>query len=167
MRVDKLTKAQAASITDYLRPPYKMIWEIGITTGLRVSDILQLTYHQIQQRDVRIRERKTDKIRRIYIRKHIAQDIALYCIRHKIIDDDRVFAVSRQQVWRAFKRAGARAGIDVNIGSHTMRKTYSALYIQSGHSIRDLQQRLNHDNITDTINYLLSNNEIGDPKHET
>lgn len=164
MRVDKLTKAQAASIADYLRPPYRMIWEIGITTGLRISDILQLTYRQIRRRDIKIRERKTGKIRRIYIRKHIAQDINLYCTRHKIIDDDRVFSVSRQQVWRALKRAAARAGIDVNIGSHTMRKTYSALYIQSGHSIRDLQQRLNHDNITDTINYLLSNNEIGGSK---
>lgn len=161
MRVDKLTKAQAASITDYLRPPYKMIWEIGITTGLRVSDILQLTYHQIQQRDVRIRERKTDKIRRIYIRKHIAQDVDRYCKRHNIYDNDRVFVVSRQQVWRAIKRAAARANIDVNVGSHTMRKTYSALYIQSGHNIRDLQKRLNHDNLSDTVNYLLSNNDIG------
>ena len=78
-----------------------------------------------------------------------------------LVGMDNLFDVSRQSVWKAFKKAANRAEINTNIGTHTMRKTYSKKYIEKGHNLLELQQRLNHSKIIDTIGYITSNSDLG------
>ena len=163
MRVDIIDKDHAKQIHDYLDHDknYQLIWDIGISTGLRISDILRLTVKQCRQKKSRIYEQKTGKLRIIYMRQDIRTRANKIAVERGLTPNQRVFDVSRQSAWRHIKHAAERAGIDTNIGTHTMRKTYSGNYIAKGYTIQDLQQRLNHTHITDTIGYLTSNQSLG------
>lgn len=160
MRVDILSKADAARVREYIRAPdILLIWDIGTSTGLRISDILQLTAKQLTKPDAYIKEQKTGKIRRIYVRKSIRRKVSAL-MQAGLPPDGKVFSVSRCQVWRDIKDAARRAGVQTNVGTHTMRKTYAKAYACK-HGIAALQQRLNHDKIADTLGYITSNTDLG------
>ena len=121
MRVDGISKTKYNKVEYNLKPPFTLMWRLGYATGLRISDILKLTPKKINANRPYIVEQKTGKKRRLYIRKELLIDINKYVEKHKIKPDDRIFNFSRVTAWRAFKRASQDAGIDLNLGTHTMR----------------------------------------------
>lgn len=161
MRVDILDKADCAKVADCLQGEMLLIWQIGVTTGLRISDILNLKAYQLSKADIRICEKKTGKRKRIYISVAIRKSVKQMIVKRNIQPYEKVFTVSRQTVWRAFKRASAKAGVKTNVGTHTMRKSYSKAYIDKGHSIYELQKKLNHYKFQDTIGYITDNKTLG------
>lgn len=159
IRVDILNENEVKAIHAFLYKndkPMDLIWIIGISTGLRISDILKLKYRQLLQRTAQITEQKTRKKRRIYIRKYIRATASIYAEMHIINYDIAFKEYDRKYVYRHFKRAAKKCEIDKNIGTHSMRKSYAADYI-THNSIYDLQNRLNHNVISDTINYTIPN----------
>ena len=159
IRVDILTQQEVNNIHTYLinnDKPIDLIWAIGITTGLRISDILTLKYKQLLQRTATITEKKTQKKRRIYIQQYIRATARIYADMHIINTNIAFSKYNRKYIYRHIKKAAERCGIDKNIGTHSMRKSYAAKYI-THNSIYDLQHRLNHNIINDTINYTLPN----------
>ena len=161
LRVDILTPEQAARVRAYIRSPdVKIIWDIGISTGLRISDILALRADKLTKPDCYIREQKTGKVRRIYIRKSIRAYFLTKIESGLMRPQSRAFSISRSQVWRDIKDAGERAGIQTNLGTHTMRKTYAKTYAQKK-GVYELKKRLNHDKLSDTIGYITSNADLG------
>lgn len=140
-----------------LKTPYKEIWEIGCSTGLRVSDIISLTVGQIRTEKPTIREQKTGKSKRIYIPKKTREKL-IEKTRHKK-DDEFVFSsnsksghITRQAVFKAFKKASAN--ININVGTHTMRKNYAIKMACKGKGLQYVQKKLNHNNIAETLLYL-------------
>lgn len=81
--------------------------------------------------------------------------------KYNLSKNDLMFDRSRQQVWRVIKAAGRKAQIKTNIGTHTMRKTYSKEYIAKGYTVDELQEKLNHKNRNDTLGYLTTNKDLG------
>lgn len=161
MRVDILTSEQAARVRSCIRSPdVRIIWDIGVSTGLRVSDILTLKASKLTKPDCYLREQKTGKIRRIYIRKSIRSYFMAKIESGAMCPQSRAFSISRSQVWRDIKNAGERAGVKTNIGSHTMRKTYAKTYAKK-RGVYELKKRLNHDKLSDTIGYITSNSDLG------
>lgn len=149
------------AVADRLKGQYLLIWLVGCSTGLRISDILCLTVRQLTREYTWITERKTHKRRRIYIRQSLRSQVAEYAAKHGLKPDSKVFTVSRQTVWKHIKRAAEREGIRTNVGTHTMRKTYSKAYIEKGYSLDELHERLNHTHMSDTIGYVTSNQQLG------
>lgn len=138
-----------------LQSPYSEIWEIGCSTGLRVSDIISLKVGQIRKEKPTIREQKTGKAKRIYIPKR-TRDKLIKRVSHKE-DNDYVFSsqsksghLTRQAVFKAFKKAGA----GVNVGTHTMRKNYALKMAHKGKGLQYVQKKLNHQNLGETLLYL-------------
>lgn len=161
MRVDILTPEQAAHVRSCIRSPdVKVIWDMGVSTGLRISDILALRVDKLTKKDCYIREQKTGKIRRIYIRKSIRSYFIAKLDSGAMHPQSRAFSISRSQVWRDIKDAAKRAGVQTNVGSHTMRKTYAKAYAQKK-GVYELKKRLNHDKLADTIGYITSNADLG------
>lgn len=161
MRVDILDKTDCEKIADCLQGEMLLIWQIGISTGLRISDILNLKAYQLIKSDIRIHEKKTGKRKRIYISVAIRASVKQMIVKRNIQPYEKVFTVSRQTVWRALKRASVKAGVKTNVGTHTMRKSYSKAYIDKGHSIYELQKKLNHHKFQDTIGYITDNKTLG------
>lgn len=158
MRVDLLEKKEAEKIVKGLSPPYDLIWDIGYSTGLRISDVLNLKAAIAGKSYVYVTEQKTGKKRRIYIRKKIREQIASHVRRFVLPKEAPLFSCSRQTVWRNFKKAST--GIGKNVGTHSMRKSYALQCLKKSHSLQTLQKNLNHSMQADTINYIMSNEEI-------
>lgn len=161
MRVDVLTAHEAQSILNVLHGQVRLIWLIGCSTGLRISDILSLRAYQLHKPRAYIKEQKTGKRRRLYIRRNVIKEVMLYQREYGITDKGRLFNISRQGVWIALKKAASKAGVRRNIGSHTMRKYYAVSHIEKGYDLHDLQARLNHSHLSDTIGYITSNENLG------
>ena len=161
MRVDLLYPDECAAIERALKGQFRVIWIIGLSTGLRISDILMLKPQNFKGDRFYIREKKTGKLRRVYVRKKVKKVVEDFAASRSINDNDYLFSASRQAVWCGFKRAAHRAEIKKNIGTHSMRKSYSIAHIRKGYDISDLQSRLNHSRLGDTIGYITSNEALG------
>ena len=161
IRVDILSKEQVLQLRECLKGEYLLIWDIGYTTGLRISDILQITANQSVKSQIYVTEKKTGKKRKVYLSKSIRETSQKRIDKLKLKPYQPLFNVTRQAVWKTFKRAAIRANINTNVGTHTMRKSYSKRYMQKGHTIKELQKRLNHSHFSDTIGYITTNADMG------
>jgi integrase len=143
---------------------------IGINTGLRVSDILQLKVIDIKDTDhIYLREDKTKKKRNVSI-KSIQADINAYI---KGMDNDDWLFPSRKgdnpitevQAYRSLVKAGEM--VDLNhIGTHTMRKTFGYHYYKKHKDVAWLQEIFNHSAPSITKRYIgITQDEIDDSMH--
>lgn len=109
-----------------------ILFLIGIHTGLRVSDLLQLETQTIiklkrnKRKEFKIKEGKTKKERMINLTS-IFDEIYLYA---QILENTWLFPsrkgnqpISKIQAYRQLQKAGDFAGVE-SIGTHTMRKTF-------------------------------------------
>lgn len=148
----------------YLKSPYTEIWQIGCATGLRISDIISLKVSQIKTEKPTIHEQKTGKPKRIYIPRKVRTELIKMCAGKS--DNEFVFSsksktghLTRQAVFKAFKKASKTAQTKKNIGTHSMRKNYALKQFQKEHNLRYVQTKLNHDNMAETALYLLDEKE--------
>lgn len=157
MRTNALDTCEWQVLQRLLMPANALIVEIMLYTGLRVSDVLNITTAQLAQGEFTVEESKTGKLKLVALPADLlarvkAQSGAIwaftsprYLWRHR----------TRQAVWADVKRAAKAMRIDLNVAPHSARKSYACdLYRQSG-SLVDVQTALNHDRLATTIIYLL------------
>lgn len=143
-----------------LKEPYKTIYEIGVANGLRISDILKLKTKVLKVQKPTIREQKTGKSKRLYIPAKTRRKMDLMARNSPnqyifFSTSSKTGHITRQAVYEHFKTAGKKAGIKVNIGTHTMRKNYAYKAFQKSHNIKKVQKKLNHSNTADTALYII------------
>lgn len=157
-----------------------MLLVLGICTGLRVSDIVRMRLGDIVGTDGTFRigidtvMKKTHGVVHINFNKvcykavldwlrsvgknpeHLcAADLDMW-----LANKDRAGtkAVAEDRLYRIIKRAAADAGIPYNVGSHTMRKTFSRIWYENNKSnpnaIYVLQKMLGHKSIESTLHYI-------------
>lgn len=143
---------------------YLCIYEIGLSSGLRVSDIIKLKKETVLKtnRPV-ITAQKTGKKKRIYINKKtlaliekiISQDFSGSEFLFPSPKDPRLH-ISRQAVYKAFTRVAKIVGISHKVGTHCMRKKYAQKQFKKAHGdIFALQKAMQHDKTGDTAMYLV------------
>lgn len=130
---------------------------IGLNTGLRMSDILNLKVAQVRYQDVvQITEKKTKKRRLILLTRLRPQ------INHYIEDlpDSEYLFTNRQHhplsvnaVYKLFQTI-ARKMNRADIGTHTLRKTFGYHYYQQTHDIGTLMMIFNHSSEAITKRYI-------------
>jgi len=141
-----------------------LLFAAGTTTGLRIGDLLKITHAQMRKEKTTITESKTGKKRTI---KWHATVKELY---NELASEDAtgfVFksesnkvkylnrAWTKEYVCRTLKKYAQRAGIDANIGTHSMRKTFGYhTYYQNGKDIVLVQRFLNHSSQAVTLRYI-------------
>lgn len=145
-----------------------MIFLFGINTGLRVGDILELTAGEVRGKEVvRIRERKTGKVREIDIYNGFYTELNEYC--RNISDDMPLFpsrrnkkvAVDSVRYYRVMIKAGEQAGIKSKIGTHSMRKSWGYHFYKQTKDVAMVQEILNHATQDVTRRYIgISRDEI-------
>ncbi|MFW6238815.1 MAG: tyrosine-type recombinase/integrase, partial [Halanaerobiales bacterium] len=62
--------------------------------------------------------------------------------------------ISRVQAYRVLKKIGKRAGLNIKIGTHTLRKTYGYHHYQKYKDIAQLQAIFNHSSPDITLDYI-------------
>ncbi|WP_394512542.1 site-specific integrase [Priestia aryabhattai] len=144
-----------------------ILFILGISTGLRISDILKLKKEDLLNTHVTLRETKTRKQKRIRIPPSIRTEILEYA--KELTDGDYVIQ-SRQGINRAIDRSTAyrilrEAAKQVNlneIGTHTLRKTFGYHFYQQTKDVAMLQEMFNHSSPQITLRYIGINQDSMD-----
>ena len=142
---------------------YQDIWELGINTALRISDLLGLSHKDVDNVDVlTLKEQKTGKIRQITLNSKAKGIIARRAAENPT--DRWLFqskgnraasmekAIDRSTVARKFKEIGEIIGI--SLGTHSMRKTRGYAMWSDGVPIEVICKVLNHSSPAVTMRYI-------------
>ncbi|MFS0575205.1 tyrosine-type recombinase/integrase [Sporosarcina sp. 179-K 3D1 HS] len=144
-----------------------LLFKIGITTGLRVGDIIKLKVGDIKGKsNFKIREGKTKKERTVHLNA-IMPEIADYT--ESLKDDEYLFPsrkgdshITTTQAYRVLVQAGELIGRN-DIGTHTMRKTFGYHYYKKTHDIVTLMNIFNHSDQSITKRYIgITEEEVAD-----
>lgn len=141
---------------------------LGINTGLRVSDLLNLKISDIKgKKKITVKEGKTKKVREIYLTS-VYQELNAYIA--SLEGTEWLFPsrkgdrpISRIQAYRQLNKASEMVDIPDGIGTHTMRKTFGYWYYKQTKDIAKLQRILNHSSQEVTLQYIgITEEEIED-----
>ena len=117
---------------------------------------------------ITLKMQKTSKIVSVRPDEGIIREMVSYVRVHHIRKRDYLFYsrpmsrhrhVTRQHVWRVFRSVGHVLDI-MNIGSHTMRRTFAQAYYRDKASLSALQSRMGHHYISSTLCYLMENDRL-------
>jgi integrase len=142
---------------------------INCHMGLRVGDLLKLKFSQMTGKSFIVKEEKTKKNREIPLTPLMKDSIAIlkqwYKDNHQdvtpvylfqatarwIVDDK---PISSQYLYKKIKDACEAAGIEDNIGTHTMRKTFGYHIFQSTGDLTNIQKIFGHASQAETLAYI-------------
>ena len=136
------------------------IFVVGIYTGLRISDILQLTHEDIQKGHVTIKEKKTGKTKKFPINAQVKEYYDNYIengageIFVSSSNRSRGRVWSTVHAWKIINEAAQFVGIEGEVGTHTMRKTFGYFVFQKTKDIALVQKLLNHSSPAVTLRYI-------------
>lgn len=152
---DILTKAEIKQlIIETHNPKHKRLIKLFYSTGMRLSEVRNLKFEQIDFNDDTIKIKgKGNKERFILIASSLKEDLINY---KKQTWSEYVFSnnwskMSERGIQHAIKIAGKR--INKNIHVHTLRHCFATHLLESGVDIRKIQVLLGHSNIKSTQIY--------------
>lgn len=143
----------------------RAMWEVMYATGVRVSELINLTMGELHLEVGLIQPRgKGDKERIIPIGEVASDWLQKYLnqVRPKLLKKQRsqfVFLnahgrqLSRQGVWKNLKSDVLAAGIDKDVTPHTLRHSFATHLLDHGADLRVVQELLGHADITTTQIY--------------
>lgn len=157
MKTDYIEEDILGHILQALMPANRRACMVSLATGLRIGDVLRLTTEKIKKQRFTVREEKTGKSRRIYLRKSLwrelmanAGDIWVFPGRNPMKHR------TRQAVWKDLKRAQKMFRVEANIGAHSMRKIAAVDLFRRTGDLQLVQEFLNHDRDSTTMIYALA-----------
>lgn len=138
---------------------YAIVWWFGVSSGLRVSDILGLKVGDVYGKTrILMREQKTGKIKEFPLNEGLQQMMWDFC--RGRAEDEWVFEgrghrkLDRSQVYKRLQEAVTALKIDCHIGTHTMRKTFGYHSFRQYNDITTLQVIYNHTSPEVTKRYI-------------
>lgn len=161
-------KTQIKKIEEYLKKNSlrnRLIWAIGVNTGLRVSDILNLNVCSVKDKHyIEIIEKKTKKYKKFPLNKKLQKLLKDYLYErnqiYSILEEEPLFVgkqhcrLNRSQVYRFINDVCNKTETKVNVGTHTMRKTFGYHHYRQFNDIALLQKIFNHSSPYITMRYI-------------
>ena len=136
-----------------------LLFVLGTNSGLRISDILALNVRDVKNKThITIREKKTGKFKKFPINSKLKSIIFEYT-KNKT-NNEALFKtkfnnrLERVGAYMILKNASQKAGIEENIGTHTLRKTFGYHHYKQFKDIAILQKIFNHSNPEVTLRYI-------------
>jgi integrase len=121
---------------------------LAINTGLRRSELLGLTWDQVDLSRGVIRLEMTKSGKRREVPLNAESYAALVSLGPK--DTGRVF--SKQSLRKAYENAVGNATLD-DVNFHTLRHTFASWAVMRGVSLKELQELLGHSSLAMTMRY--------------
>jgi integrase len=153
----------------------KMLFLIGVNVGLRASDLMQLRWSYFYKDNMTFKDfytlqpkktKKTGKFVKIFFNQTVKKSIENYVSDYPVEDLNGYLFKSRKGdnpitergLWKIIVDVAADAGIDKNVGSHSLRKTwarniYDNAEDKSGALVM-LQECLRHTDSLTTLRYI-------------
>ena len=161
--IDRMEAAIALSKWEGQRN--KAIIELLFSCGLRVSELVNLKFNDIFERDKFLRIiGKGDKERLVPISESALHEIKLWLYDRNLMkikpgEQDYVFLnrrgahLTRTMILIMIKRTAEEAGITKTVSPHTLRHSFATELLKGGADLRAIQEMLGHENIKTTQNY--------------
>ena len=186
-RTDYLYQRQLDRVLGLLMPGNSLVVRVQLHTGLRVGDVLRLTFPLRKQ--VWLTEGKTGKRRHIGLPQQlidaIAADAAQHIPEHKrryiweapprgvaplwAFPSPRDYKRhrTRQAVWKDIKRAAKACRLPQNVGTHSARKVYAVGALRrSGGDLEAVQRALNHSDAGITMIYAMADKLLAERQQQ-
>jgi integrase len=155
-------KSKIKAMVDFLNKRNErdgVLFELGIHTGLRISDLLQLKKKDVKGSHIVVKEIKTKKTKRVVIVPQLKKVLQKYIRDMK--DNDYLFTgrgthgkpITRVRAYKILREAANECGLN-NIGTHTMRKTFGFHFYNMNKDIAMLQELFNHSSPYITLRYI-------------
>lgn len=136
-----------------------MLFLLGITVGLRISDLLRLKKEDLYKPHVTIIEKKTKKTKRFKIPGYIKKYVIPYA--DSLKEGDYVFKsrqgnnkpIGRSTAYKILNEAARHCRLQ-EIGTHTLRKTFGYHHYKVNHNVAMLQELFNHSKPEITLRYI-------------
>jgi integrase/recombinase XerD len=152
--------------TDNLK--HRLIIELLYSTGLRLSECINLKYSDLDLNDgigwVRLGKGSKDRI--FIISEIFKKDLLDYKEKNSSDGKGYIFLVNGKKmtyrgIQHAIKVSAERAGIDKPVHVHTLRHSFATHLLENGVDIRKIQKLLGHSNLQTTQIYTqVSSEEI-------
>jgi integrase/recombinase XerD len=143
----------------------KTIFELLYSCGLRITEAIEILYHNVDFENSLIRvigkgnkERLApvgEEAKRL-LRKYIQESRPLICGKREseyLFISKKGSKLNRKSVWRLLKNYVARTKIRKNITPHTLRHSFATHLIENGADLRSVQELLGHMDISTTQIY--------------
>lgn len=143
----------------------RAIIELLFSCGLRVSELVNLKFNDIFERDKFLRIiGKGDKERLVPISDSALHEIQLWLYDRNLMkikpgEQDYVFLnrrgahLTRTMILIMIKRTAEEAGITKTVSPHTLRHSFATELLKGGADLRAIQEMLGHENIKTTQIY--------------
>lgn len=143
----------------------KAIIELLFSCGLRVSELVNLKFNDIFERDKILRIiGKGDKERLVPISDSALHEIKLWLYDRNLMkikpgEQEYVFLnrrgahLTRTMILIMIKRTAEEAGITKTVSPHTLRHSFATELLKGGADLRAIQEMLGHENIKTTQIY--------------
>lgn len=132
----------------------------ALTTGLRISDVLNLKTAQLKPH-FWVTEMKTGKRRQVGLPEPLLSDIKNQA------GEEWAFPGrngkkprTRQAVWKDVKRAAKSFRLPQNVGPHSARKVYAVELLEKYGDIERVRKALNHSRESVTLIYAMADKQL-------
>lgn len=131
----------------------------GINTGLRISDILKLRVRDVKGTHISIREKKTNKEKRILITPELKRELNFYIDgkpEHEFLFKSRQrfnSPIGRSMAYKILQQVADEFKLS-EIGCHTLRKTFGYWHYKQYKDIAMLMTHFNHTSEKITLRYI-------------
>lgn len=153
----------------------KMLFLIGINVGLRASDLMQLRWSYFYKNDMAFKEfyvlqpkktKKTGKFVKIFFNQTVKKAVENYVSDYPVENLDGYLFKSRKGdnpitergLWKIIVDVADDAGIEKNVGSHSLRKTWARNIYDNAEDKSEalvmLQECLRHSDSLTTLRYI-------------
>jgi integrase len=144
------------SYRDYL------FFVIGINTGLRLNDLLQLKVSDIWNgKDIVEFIHVSENDPNFYLNNNVKQALQFYLNETNPHKEEYLFKskksnlpITRQQAYRIINQATNAIGLKDKYGAHTLRKTFGYHAYRKGVAISLLQKIFHHRTKAETLDYI-------------
>ena len=143
----------------------KAILELMYATGLRISEVVNLEFNNIDAEECIVRVMGKGSKERIvpindtaldalntYIKEY-RPNMLIGNVHNYIFVNNHGKMMTRQGVFKMIKSECQKKGIDKNISPHTLRHTFATHLLENGADLRIIQELLGHSDISTTQIY--------------
>lgn len=148
---------------------FSLIWQFCIGSGLRVSDILNLRISDVREKElIKVRESNSNKYKVYPIRETLKNDLIAFFKEDRnrsckpmelLFVSDNGGKMHCPEVYKVFNDAIKELGLDINLSTHKLRKTFGYHHYKQFKDITTLQMIFNQTSSAKTIKYIGINQE--------
>lgn len=143
-----------------------VLFVLGINTGITLQNLLNLKVEDVwdgtkMREFLFLKDEKTGEEHAFYLNSNVQESIIQYLESVELQPNDFLFKskknnlpITRQQAYRIINNAAREAGIEGNIGTHTLRKTFGYHAYRKGVAISIIMSILHHYSRSDTLRYI-------------